>query len=281
MSLFDIAGDAQRAFTVLQHGGAAIVPHSIGYAALGGSAATLRRIFEAKRRGPAKRNAMVANLAIQSEVQQCTPRGRDIVRAIVEDYDLPLGCIAPCRLDHPMLAALDAETLAASTRKGTVAMLLNAGHFHAELTRLSHDALFPLFGSSANLSLSGTKFRVEDIEPQIIAIADIVIDHGQQRWSLRRVRRRSMSRRSKGPLRSSMPISPTLKRHFSVELPWAAGQSTPVLLSDHKLLWCFIGQTSDTEESRRSCRRPRRFARSANRQRTPSPRNRLPAVSRA
>ena len=110
MSLFDIAGDAQRAFTVLQHGGAAIVPHSIGYAALGGSAATLRRIFEAKRRGPAKRNAMVANLAIQSEVQQCTPRGRGIVRAIVEDYDLPLGCIAPCRLDHPMLAALDAET---------------------------------------------------------------------------------------------------------------------------------------------------------------------------
>ena len=93
MSLFDIAGDAQRAFTVLQHGGAAIVPHSIGYAALGGSAATLRRIFEAKRRGPAKRNAMVGNLAIQSEVQRCTPRGRDIVRAIVEDYDLPLGCI--------------------------------------------------------------------------------------------------------------------------------------------------------------------------------------------
>ena len=45
MSLFDIAGDAQRAFTVLQHGGAAIVPHSIGYAALGGSAATLRRIY--------------------------------------------------------------------------------------------------------------------------------------------------------------------------------------------------------------------------------------------
>ena len=211
MSLFDIAGDAQRAFTVLQHGGAAIVPHSIGYAALGGSAATLRRIFEAKRRGPAKRNAMVANLAIQSEVQRCTPRGRGIVRAIVEDYDLPLGCIAPCRLDHPMLAALDAETLAASTREGTVAMLLNAGHFHAELTRLSHDALFPLFGSSANLSLGGTKFRVEDIEPQIIAIADIVIDHGLQRYhSIARPRRCSMSRRSKWSASvPAMPTSPT------------------------------------------------------------------------
>jgi len=113
MSLFDVAGDAERAFAVLKRGGTAIVPHSIGYAALGGSAAALRRIFEAKRRGPAKRNAMVTNLAIQAEVQRCTPRGRDIMRAIVEDYDLPLGCVAPCRLDHPMLAGHDEETLAA------------------------------------------------------------------------------------------------------------------------------------------------------------------------
>src|SRR4029078_490074 len=50
MSLFDVAGDAERAFAVLKRGGTAIVPHSIGYAALGGSAAALRRIFEAKRR---------------------------------------------------------------------------------------------------------------------------------------------------------------------------------------------------------------------------------------
>lgn len=230
MSLFDIAGDAQRAFTVLQHGGAAIVPHSIGYAALGGSAATLRRIFEAKRRGPAKRNAMVANLAIQSEVQRCTPRGRGIVRAIVEDYDLPLGCIAPCRVDHPMLAALDAETLAASTREGTVAMLLNAGHFHAELTRLSHDALFPLFGSSANLSLSGTKFRVEDIEPQIIAIADIVIDHGLQRYHFYRASSTLLDVETLEVVRFGScyaDIAYVLKRHFGVELPPAgAGQST-------------------------------------------------------
>jgi len=145
-------------------------------------------------------------------------------------YDLPLGCIAPCRLDHPMLAALDAETLAASTRKGTVAMLLNAGHFHAELTRLSHDALFPLFGSSANLSLSGTKFRVEDIEPQIIAIADIVIDHGQQRYHFYRASSTLLDVETLEVVRFGScyaDIAYVLKRHFSVELPPAgAGQST-------------------------------------------------------
>jgi tRNA A37 threonylcarbamoyladenosine synthetase subunit TsaC/SUA5/YrdC len=57
-------------------------------------------------------------------------------------------------------------------------MLLNAGPFHREITRLSREESVLLFGSSANLSLHGTKFRVEDIEPEIKAIADIVIDYG-------------------------------------------------------------------------------------------------------
>jgi tRNA A37 threonylcarbamoyladenosine synthetase subunit TsaC/SUA5/YrdC len=47
---------------------------------------------------------------------------------------------------------------------------------------LSLAAGHPLFGSSANRSLQGTKFRVEDIEPEIKAIADIVIDHGLRKY---------------------------------------------------------------------------------------------------
>ena len=129
MAVFDIAGDARRAFDVLRGGGTAVVPHTIGYAALGGSGPALRRIFDAKRRGASKRNAMVANLATQNDVQQCSPRAREIVCAIVRDYDLPLGCIAPYRPDHPMLANLDSETLDASTHEGTLAILLNAGRF--------------------------------------------------------------------------------------------------------------------------------------------------------
>ena len=35
-----------------------------------------------------------------------------------------------------------------------------------------------IFGSSANLSTQGTKFAVADIEPEILAIADSVIDYG-------------------------------------------------------------------------------------------------------
>ncbi len=59
---------------------------------------------------------------------------------------------------------------------------MNAGKFHAAITQLSFRERHPLFGSSANRSLSGTKFKVEDIEPEITAIADVIIDHGLQKY---------------------------------------------------------------------------------------------------
>ena len=222
MAVFDIAGDARRAFDVLRGGGTAVVPHTIGYAALGGSGPALRRIFDAKKRGSSKRNAMVANLATQNDVQQCSPRAREIVCAIVRDYDLPLGCIAPYRPDHPMLANLNSETLDASTHEGTLAILLNAGRLHAELTWLSEKSMFPLFGSSANLSLSGTKFKVEDIEPEIMAIADVVIDHGLQQFHPYRASSTLLDVETLEVTRFGScydDIAYVLKRHFHVDLP--------------------------------------------------------------
>ena len=95
MALFDVAADARGAFDALKAGGIAIVPNDIGYSILGGSGAALRRIFAAKGRAPTKLNAMVGNRDIHRELHCCGARGRDIVQAITEDYDLPLGCIAP------------------------------------------------------------------------------------------------------------------------------------------------------------------------------------------
>jgi len=222
MALFDVEADAERAMATLSAGGIAIVPNTIGYSALGGSADALRLIFDTKRRDVSKLNAMIANAAIQSEIHVLSSRGREIVDAITGDYDLPLGCIAPARMDHPLLANLGPEMLARSSRNGTVVMLLNAGPFHTALTRLSHARTVPLFGSSANLSLGGTKFRVEDIEPEILAIADTVVDHGLQKFhpyglssTLLDVERLEVVR-----FGSCYPdIAYVLRRHFGVALP--------------------------------------------------------------
>jgi tRNA A37 threonylcarbamoyladenosine synthetase subunit TsaC/SUA5/YrdC len=182
LSLFDVEADARKAFDALKTGGIAVVPNDVGYSILGGSGPALQRIFQAKGRAASKLNAMVGNVDIHRELHICSERGRDIVAAITGDYDLPLGCIAPCRIDHPLLRMLAADTLAASTRDNTLVILLNAGRFHAAITRLSFNEGRPLFGSSANRSLSGTKFAVEAIEPEIKAIADVIVDHGLQKF---------------------------------------------------------------------------------------------------
>jgi tRNA A37 threonylcarbamoyladenosine synthetase subunit TsaC/SUA5/YrdC len=182
LSLFNLEDDARRAFDALNAGGIAIVPNDVGYSILGGSGPALRRIFQTKGRAASKLNAMVGNADVHRALHVCSQRGRDIVSAITEDYDLPLGAIAPCRADHPLLRALTPDTVAASTLNDTLVILLNAGKFHAAITRLSFRESHPLFGSSANRSLSGTKFTVEAIEPEIKAIADVIVDHGLQKY---------------------------------------------------------------------------------------------------
>ena len=218
----DVRRDAERAFAVLERGGIAILPMSVGYSAIGGSAAALKTIFETKRRAPAKLNAMLGDLALHRELHVLDQKGWDVASTLIEDYDLPLGAIAPARMDHPILSKMEPEALAASTSEGTLLMLLNAGPFHTAITRLSREALHPLFGSSANLSLSGTKFRVDDIEPELIAIADIVIDHGLRLYHLYRASSTLLDLETFEVVRYGACfelIADALKRRFGIALP--------------------------------------------------------------
>ncbi len=220
--MMDIAGDAARAFSVLEAGGIALLPMDVGYSLTGGSEASLAKIFTTKGRTKEKLNAMIGDMTIHDEVHVLDQRGRDIVRAITEDYDLPLGAIAPCRTDHPLLAKLSPASFERSTKSGTVAMLINSGPFHAEISRLSLERGHPVFGSSANRSLSGTKFRVEDIEPEIRAIADICIDHGLRKYHLYRASSTLLDIETATVIRYGVAfelIADVLRRYFQIELP--------------------------------------------------------------
>lgn len=174
----DIKGDAKRIFDTVSAGGAVIMPGDIGYAAGANSGARLQRLFEAKQRAPHKRNAMAGNYDLHREVHEIGRREREIIDAIALDARLPICVVAPFRADHPVVAAAGGETLTASTVGGTLAMLLNNGRLPEEVVRLTHAAGLPLFGSSANLTGTGTKFRVEDIQQPIIDAVDLVVDYG-------------------------------------------------------------------------------------------------------
>jgi tRNA A37 threonylcarbamoyladenosine synthetase subunit TsaC/SUA5/YrdC len=219
VSRLQIEADAERAFGVLAAGGIAILPMDVGYSLIGGS---LERIFATKRRADTKLNAMLGHQAMTREVHLLSPRERDIAEAITIDYDLPLGLVAPARMDHPLLAKMDAAGRARSTRDGTVCMLLNAGPFHDALCRLSLERGHPLFGSSANRSLQGTKFRVEDIEPEVRAIADVTIDHGLRKYHLYRASSTLIDIRSMTVIRVGACyelIADALRRWFDIDLP--------------------------------------------------------------
>jgi len=176
---YDFEGDAERAMAVLRRGGIAILPMDVGYSLIGGSKAALARIFEAKGRAADKLNAMVGDHAIHEAIHLVDQRAQDVVQALTVDAGLPLGVIAPCDLSHPLLRVIDLD---GSNKGGTIALLMNAGSFHGAISRLSLATGHPLFGSSANRSLQGTKFRVEDMEPEITAIADIIIDYGLRKY---------------------------------------------------------------------------------------------------
>lgn len=222
MAVLDFEADARRAFDAMAAGGIAILPQSVGYSLIAATPPALLRIFETKRRAPSKLNAMLGNDAISREVYVTSTRGREVIEAITHDYDLPLGCVAPFRADHPIFGRLDAATMARSTKDGTLLMLLNAGHFHAAITRLSQAANLALFGSSANLSLTGTKFSDDEIEPEIRAIADVVIGYGLMKYHPYRQSSTILDVEKLEVVRFGScyeDIRDIVRRHFGVMLP--------------------------------------------------------------
>jgi len=222
MAVLDIGKDALRAMDIMQEGGIAILPNDVGYSLIGARRPALRKIFDTKKRAPSKLNAMLGNDDLHRELHVVSERGRAIVDAITVDYELPLGLIAPCRTNHPLLATLDPDTFERSTKDNTLLMLLNAGPFHREITRLSLERETLLFGSSANLSMHGTKFRVEDMEPEITAIADVVIDYGLMKYHPWQSSSTLLDCETLQVVRYGScfeNIADILKRHFGVDLP--------------------------------------------------------------
>ena len=183
MSFQNYRDDAARVYETLVAGGIGIIPTDVGYVILGVARDAIWKIFEVKRRKPDKLNAMCGCLEMHRDLHVLDDDRRAVVSAIVGDANLPMGTVAPGRLDHPALASLDRDVLDQTTDEGTIAMLLNAGPLLDELARIAFSDDRLVIGSSANISLRGVKFRAGDIEPEILDAADIVIDYGLSRWN--------------------------------------------------------------------------------------------------
>lgn len=178
MNVIDVAQDARDVFEIMMKGGVTLIPVDTGYGLTSIAPAASDLVFNTKGRGTHKRQSIIANQAMQRELLQLDSRAQDIVDTIVEGFELPVGVLGTYNPDHPMLRGMDDDTRRKSTAFGKIAMLVNAGPMHRELCKLSHEHNVPIFGSSANLTGTGARFRVDEIAPEILAIADHVIDYG-------------------------------------------------------------------------------------------------------
>lgn len=178
MSTRDIQEDAARLLDVVEGGGIAIVGLDVGYAIMGHTEAAIRRIFEAKRRSYSKPCGFFSSWELVEEIYLIGERERRMVSTVIHDHNLPLSVVAPFRRDHPIYRRLSPFVLENASRAGTQDMLLNAGEFHNELARQSRARMVAVLGSSANLSLAGSKFRLEEVEPEVRAAAGLLLDYG-------------------------------------------------------------------------------------------------------
>ena len=170
--------DAARVFDVIRKGGVAIFPVSVGYAIVGHADEAIERMYKAKERSFDKPCGNFGDWELFNAIVDVSDQAREIVRVITQDHDLPFSIVGPFIPDNPVAKSQPPFAFKNSTKLGTMDLLMNAGPLHDEIARLARENNFAVVGSSANLSLTGSKFVFEDIEAQVRDVADITIDYG-------------------------------------------------------------------------------------------------------
>jgi tRNA A37 threonylcarbamoyladenosine synthetase subunit TsaC/SUA5/YrdC len=179
----DVAADARRVYDTVSAGGVAVVHLDVGYAVLGYTADAVHRIYAAKRRSFDKPTGIVGNHRLHRELHRLPEDRLAMIDAVTLEHDLPLAVIAPFRCDHPLLTAMDPFVRSNAVKGDTLNILLNAGELRNMVAELAITAGRLFVGSSANTSLKGSRYAVQDIEPEVIALADVVVDYGRSRYS--------------------------------------------------------------------------------------------------
>ena len=178
----DVVEQSRQVLEVIKLEGVAIIPLDVAYAIVGNSKKSIETIFKCKNRSFEKPSGMFSNYELLKEIQTIDSWKHDIIKAVIFDNDLPMSTVAPFKRDHPMFKNVDGWVLKNSTKIGTLDMLLNAGEFHNEMTKQSIELEMPVLGSSANTSLTGSKYNLDDIDPPVVEAANILIDGGTSKY---------------------------------------------------------------------------------------------------
>lgn len=179
----NIKADAARVIETVAAGGVAVFPVDVGYAIVGNAEAAIARVFACKKRSFEKACGMFSNRDMFMALASVGEREVAIVDSITRKHGLPFSVVVPYKVDHPFFARLTPLTRERSSRGDTIDMLLNVGPLNEEIARLSWERGMPVLGSSANTSLSGSKYRFSDVEAPVRDEADLALDYGNTKYS--------------------------------------------------------------------------------------------------
>ena len=182
----NVTRDAKETYSTLKGGGVVIIPTDVGYALLTSTQAGVQRIFSAKDRREGHNIGIIGTYKQHREIHLLSEAKFEMTRVLTEDMAMIVGVIAKYDTEnlHPRLATLDSATLSHVTKGDTISIAVPEGPFLRELGRLCDedpDGMLT-FGTSANLTGQGQRFRIEDIEPTVIDAIDLVVDYGLQKW---------------------------------------------------------------------------------------------------
>ncbi len=179
----DVKADAARLIDTVAAGGVAVFPVDVGYAIVGNAQDAIARVFACKKRSFEKACGMFSNRDMLINLSLLDQRSIDIADSITKKHGLPFSVVVPYKVDHPFFSGLTPLTRERSSRGDTIDMLLNAGTLHDEIARLAWARGMPVLGSSANTSLTGSKYKLMDVEEPVRKEADLVLDYGNTKYS--------------------------------------------------------------------------------------------------
>ncbi len=178
-----LQADVALLLNTIATGKVAIAPLDVAYAVNACTEAGIRAIYAAKKRSYEKPGGLFANVEMSRAIHVMEDWKHDLAATIVREENIPFSIVAPFRAQHEFFSRVEPFVMESSTKVGTMDMLLNAGQFHNEIARQSWQRGMPVFGSSANTSLRGSKYRYQDIEAPVREAASVHFDYGVSKYA--------------------------------------------------------------------------------------------------
>lgn len=172
----DTSKESMIVYDIIKKGGLTIVPNSVGYGFNCHSGESVKRKYNLKGRQLDNKCVCIADLEIFNEIVDCSDEEKIIAEEVSKRY--PVSFVVPYHKESEFLKNLDKFALTQVTKDGTIAIYLNLGELEEKIVSLGKKDNVLIIGSSANLSHTGNKFTLEDIEENLRKGVDYFVDGG-------------------------------------------------------------------------------------------------------